>query len=69
MNEQVAQPAESRHNITLTGDDCRFLIHMLTNGDARIPGPFALRVGELLRIFNEISNVQPPQGQQFPARG
>ena len=68
MNE-IPQSPSPQHNVTLSGDECRLLIHMITKPDATIPGPYAMIIGPLLHRLNEISNVQPPQGPGVDPRG
>jgi hypothetical protein len=60
----VLSPEPTKKNIELTGDDCRFLISVITGRNTMIPGSFAIRAALLLNMLNEISNVQPPQAQQ-----
>jgi hypothetical protein len=69
MSEETPRPAPNAAdapNISLTGDDARFLLSLIMAPEARIPGPYALRVGHIIKVLNELSEVQPPQRPQFP---
>jgi len=64
-NTESVRKAANEPNISITGDDARFLLSLIFAPETKIPGPFALRVGYLIKVLNDLSEVQPPQRPQF----